>query len=271
MPARTPVILDDLRRRVARLEHLRPEGRRVLPFGLAALDGHLPGGGLRLGALHEVAGGSGDVTHGAAASLFVAGILARLEGPVLWCVERQDLFAPALAGVGLDPGRVIFVETGKAKNVLSAMEEGAREKGLSGVVGEVSGLDLVASRRLSLAAEGSGALILALRRWPQRQDREEQKPNAAVSRWRIAASPEEIGPAGSGRRRLGRAVWNVELTRCRGAEPATWTLGACDEKGRLAETRRTDKIRPANDRAVPARLADGPAQAGRTGPRAATG
>ena len=35
--------------------------------------------------------------HAAAATLFIAGILARNKGPVLWCVRCRDLFAPALA------------------------------------------------------------------------------------------------------------------------------------------------------------------------------
>ena len=45
---------------------------------------------------------------------------------------------------------------------------------------------------------------------------------------------------------LGRDRWQVELLRCRGAEPRTWILEACDAKGRLA---------------LPADLADRPDQA----------
>jgi len=90
----------------------------VLPFGLKAIDRHLPGGGLALGALHEVAGGGHDAIDGAAAALFAAGIAARLRGQVLWCLIRQDLFAPALAQAGLVPDRVIYVEAGDEKSVL---------------------------------------------------------------------------------------------------------------------------------------------------------
>ena len=66
----------------------------MLPFGLKAIDRHLPGGGLALGALHEVAGGS----HGA-----IDSAAARTRGKVLWCLTRPDLFAPALAQAGLMP------------------------------------------------------------------------------------------------------------------------------------------------------------------------
>ena len=53
------------------------------------MDAALPAGGLRLGALHEVAGGGPSAVHGAAAVLFVAGVLARLPGPVLWCLRQR--------------------------------------------------------------------------------------------------------------------------------------------------------------------------------------
>jgi hypothetical protein len=48
--------------------------------------------------------GSPASEHAAIASIFAAGILARLPGPVLWCLRGRDLFAPALARVGLHPG-----------------------------------------------------------------------------------------------------------------------------------------------------------------------
>ena len=40
------------------------------------MDAQLPAGGLRLGALHEFAGGGPGAVHGAAAVLFVAGALS---------------------------------------------------------------------------------------------------------------------------------------------------------------------------------------------------
>jgi protein ImuA len=69
----------------------------VLPFDLPVVDERLPGGGLPLGALREVAGGELGAVHGATATLFAAGILARLTGMVLWCLRHPDLFVSALA------------------------------------------------------------------------------------------------------------------------------------------------------------------------------
>jgi hypothetical protein len=146
----------------------------VLPFGVPVIDVRLPDGGLALGALHEVAGGGSGAVDGAAAALFAAGIAARTRGRVLWCVTRQDLFAPALAQAGLAPDRVIYVEAGDEKTVLACFEEGLRHGhqgrghhgGIGAVIGELARLSMTASRRLQLAAEGSGAIGIAIRRFP---------------------------------------------------------------------------------------------------------
>ena len=158
------LVLSELRERIERLEHGRGQ-RAVLPFRVREVDRHLPAGGLALGALHEVMQAGAASEHAASATLFAAGILARNKGPVLWCLRRRDLFAPALAAVGLHPDRVIYAETHREAEVLAAMEEGLRHNGLAGVVGEVARLGLTASRRLQLAAEESGVPALVIRRW----------------------------------------------------------------------------------------------------------
>src|SRR4051812_48899893 len=102
--------IEALRAKLRQLENPSARQHAVLPFGIEEIDGRLPEGGLAMGALHEVAGGGNGALHGAAAALFAAGILARTEGQILWCLKQRDLFAPALAHVGLDTNRVIFVE-----------------------------------------------------------------------------------------------------------------------------------------------------------------
>ena len=73
-------------------------------FGLPEIDARLPARGLALGALYEAGGGNGAI-DGAAAALFVAGIAARTRGKVLWCLDRPDLFAPALPHADLKSDR----------------------------------------------------------------------------------------------------------------------------------------------------------------------
>ena len=226
--------LDVLRRRIRLLERPAARDGHILPFGLAEIDGHLPEGGLPQAALHEISGGGPDAVHGAAASLFAAGILARLDRPplqrpVLWCTARRDLFAPGLACAGLHPDRVIHAVADDDRTVLLVMEEALRHPGLSAVVGEVASLPMTASRRLVLAAEKTGVMALALRR------RREGKPDdtgltAAYSRWCVTPLPSAPLPAPG----LGRARWQIDLTRCRNAAPETWMMEACDAQGRLA-------------------------------------
>ncbi len=237
-PLTTPprATLIRLRDTIARLERLAPRPRKpVLPFGIPAIDSHLPEAGLARGALHEIAGTGAETEHAAAAALFTAGIAARFKGPVLWILHRPDLFAPALAGVGLPADRVIYAEAPQAEAVLLAMEEGLRYPGLVAVVAELPGrLSLTASRRLQLAAETSGVTAFVLRRSRRHDDPVLGEPVAAVTRWRISALPSppplSDAPDVPG---IGPGMWQLGLIRCRGGKPACWTVQACDAKGRL--------------------------------------
>jgi protein ImuA len=221
---RDPVVAE-LRERLDRLASTRRRSG-VLPFGLGQIDRRLPGGGLSLGALHEVAQAGPAHEYGALATLFIAGVAARLTGPVLWCLSSRDLFAPGIAAAGLHPDRVIYAETGKDADVLPVMEKGLRHRGLAVVVGEVARIGLKSTRRLRLAAEKSGCMALLLQRWGTTENR----GSAAVTRWIIAPHPSLACPVPG----VGRARWRLELVRVRGGGPASWIVEACDEKGRLA-------------------------------------
>ena len=111
--------INSLRERIRRIEAPRSHG--VLPFGIAAIDRALPGGGLPLGALHEVLDAEADEEDGAASAGFIAGILARLglegrgaagkAGPgsgaraVVPETARSVWTGVAGARIGPDPGR----------------------------------------------------------------------------------------------------------------------------------------------------------------------
>lgn len=233
----------ELRRWLERTErHGRAEGE-VLPFGVASIDATLSQGGLARGHLHEVIEAGAASEYASLATLFAAGIVARLSGPVLWCLRGRDLFAPALARVGLHPDRVIYCETWKDRDVLPAMEEGLRCAGLAGVIGEVSKLTLTASRRLQLVAGETGVTALVLRRWRNTSQKAfASEPTAAATRWRVSPSPPAQGPF----EHLQRQRWHLELLRVKGGEPHSWIVEACDAQGRLA---------------LPAALADRPAAA----------
>lgn len=220
-----------LRAEIAKIEAGGRAGKGVLPFGVPELDQRLPGGGLLLGAVHEVAGGGSGAVDGAASALFAAGLAARTSGQVLWCVTRTDLFAPALFQAGLAPERVIYLEAGDEKTVLACCEEGLRHGGLGAVVGEVSRFSSTASRRLQLAAEAHATLGVIVRRWRRQQDAADfGQPTASNTRWRVTALPSSPLPTQG----VGRARWFVELIRCKAGERLELELEACDAAGRLA-------------------------------------
>ena len=241
----SPAALAALRQKISALEGNASPSRTVLPFGVPDLDRRLPRGGLALGCLHEVAGGGDGAVDGAAAACFAAGIAARLPGQVLWCVTQADLFAPGLEQAGLGPDRLIHVEAGDDLSVLACMEEGLHHGGLAAVVADVARLSMTASRRLHLAAKGSGTTGIALRRWRRQADAADfGQPTAAMTRWRVSVLPSAALPAPG----VGRARWLVELIRARAGESFDLELEACDGTGHLG---------------LPAALADRPAaQAG---------
>lgn len=228
--AARPVIAE-LRQQIARLESGPVRERKVLPFGVAEIDAKLPGGGLALGALHEVAGGGNGAVDGAAAALFSAGIAGRTEGKVLWCVTRSDLFAPAIAQAGLHPDRLIQVEAGDEKSLLACFEEALRHGGLGCVIAEVARMSMTSSRRLQLAAEVSGTPGIAIRRWRRQTEAGDfGQPTASVTRWRVSELPSSPLPVPG----LGRPRWLLELIRCRAGDSADFQIEACDAEGRIA-------------------------------------
>src|SRR6185312_15269803 len=107
--------VEALRRQVARIERgARDTATPVLPFGVAGIDRHLPGGGLMRGALHEVSGQGPDAEDAA----------ARLDPakPVLWCqMGEGDLYGPGLAACGLAPSRLLIARARNAADLLWAM------------------------------------------------------------------------------------------------------------------------------------------------------
>ena len=211
LPKKKRRALEALRQEIRRIEV--PDGAEVasLPLGVPEIDGALPGGGLRLGCVHEIGGDE-------AATGFCATLLARAsgeQGSIIWLARKDDLYLPGLVRYGIEPGRLLLVSgLRRQADVLWAMEEVLRCHALRGVVAELDTVDRAASRRLMLAAEGSGVMGLVLgseagRRWTGRA-----RVPTAESRWRVTTVPG-----------AGLAGWRVEVLHCRGGRPACWTLG----------------------------------------------
>lgn len=234
-PASTTV--QELKARLASFGERRVPGRASLAFGIDAIDAALPGAGLARGALHEIAGASGD---GAAAG-FATALLARcaVDGPVLWIARAPDLSAAGLSSLGMDTARLLVVSAPKRIDALWAFEEALRTSAVAGIVAEIDDIDLTQSRRLQLAAETGGATALLLR-----PTDELDRPSAARTRWRVAALP-SANDDGCTRR------WRVDLVRAQGGTTNEWCIEHRHDGWTLA-----DETRPAVSSNLPSASAD---------------
>lgn len=198
------------------LRRMAPLPEACVGVGLEAIDAALPWRGLPPG-LHEIASPGGD----GAAIGFASMVAARRPGPVLWCrshrtrLERGEPYGPGLAAFGLSPDRLILAEAGRPADLLWAVEEAARTRGLAAILGEGVTPDLTAARRLQLAAEAGRSLLLLVF-----EDIEEAAAASALTRWRVRSMPSRPEAGGPG-----NPCWELELRRCRGgAWPRSWKV-----------------------------------------------
>ena len=217
MPASNPALLHSLR---AQLHALAPPARYgVLRFGDARIDGCFAEGGLALGALHEIAADGIEAETGAVAAGFIACLLARLPGQLIWIAPQTDLYAPGLLSLGLDPGRLVLVQTRDDDETLATMEAVLREGATAAVVAETGPLGRTPSRRLQLACLKRGATGFVLRRWPHGRNAAAVETTAAVTRWRITPAP-----SAAVHREPGPPRWRVELEHARGGFEGAWIM-----------------------------------------------
>ena len=235
-----------------------------LRLGIDSLDYALAGG-LSLGRVHLLSGSM--QAHGAVSGFTVA-LLGMLQhhlyikehvgtnsassispanhqntdvGLIMWCPASQHgaagmLYGHGLAAAGLDPARLLIVDTPSPSRRLAALDDILQTKGLAAVVIEYDGLQKSAdywmrlARRTQLAAEGSGTTVFLL-----------GAPIATSgfeTAWQIKPAPDfamQSNPV-----LVQRSVWDLTLQRARGGRPhtcrAVWQVGiaglkAIDQNG----------------------------------------
>ena len=248
--------VDFLRDAIARIEgdgSLAPgftdgkAARAHASLGPSLALGGLLRGGLERGALHEVvAARPGDA---AAASGFALALAARFAArpersgkargtrkPIVWILEDAAgaetgrPYAPGLDAHGIAADGLVMVSTSSGSDSLWAMEEALKSKAVGAVVADLwrtKSYDLVASRRLVLAARKSGTPGLLVPAGAAGGAR--AISSAAQTRFEVRAAPSRgssrRGSSSPGLPSLGLplpglplpgpAAWSVRLARIR--------------------------------------------------------
>ena len=240
---------DMLRREVAAIDGRLASAR--LPLGVESLDSALAGG-LALGRVHMLCGRPG---HDGALTGFAVALLRRIlaqtdeAAPVVWCPAAAGggsgmLYAAGLAALGLDPGRLLIVDSPSPGARLAALEDILRTEGLAAVIVEYDRLSQTSdywmrlARRAQLAAEASGVTGLLLG-WPV-------AASGFDSLWHIAPSSAALlssAPCGQAGRDPSwnpswHPCWQVELRHARGGRPWSSQLSWDAYANSLSEIRR---------------------------------
>ena len=218
-----------LRRDIDRLEGDAGAALQRAPLGHAEADVTLQGG-LAKGAVHEV---FAEGQQSAAATGFIAGLAQRVTArrPLLWV--RQDFSelengALSMSGwreLGFDPRLLVMVRAHDIETALQVTADALACDALGSVVMEIWGetrhFDLVASRKLTLAARGSGVTGLLLRMAAA------PSPSTAETRWIVRAAR---SPPAAPWQAWGVPVLDAHLVRNRHGQTGRWIMEwNCDE------------------------------------------
>ena len=215
-----------LRSRIERIEaHGEAYSPRKVTLGHADADATLQGG-LALGAMHEVFAQSGR--QSSAATGFVAALAGRAAGrrPLVWIrqdfteIEAGAVSMNGLAELGLDPRLLVAVRAADVDNALRTAADALACDAIGVVVLEVWGearqLDLVASRKLTLAAQASGVTGIVHRMAAEPQ------PSTAETRWIVCAA--HSPPAPSPCSAWGAPLLDAQLVRNRHGPVGRWIM-----------------------------------------------
>src|ERR1700730_10517319 len=223
--------LASLRGSIERIEaHADATALTRVALGHADADATLQGG-LAVAAVHEVFAEAGR--QRAAATGFIAGLAGRVAArrPLVWVrqdfteIESGAVSMSGLAELGLDPRHLVTVRAADGEVALRTAADALACDAVGAVVLEVGGgarqLALVASRKLTLAAQASGVTGLLLRMAAEPQ------PSTAETRWIVRAAH---SPPASSWSVWGAPVFDAQLVRNRHGPVGRWIMEwKCDE------------------------------------------
>ncbi len=199
-----------LRQAIARIEATADHSRA---------SGHNPGGIVEI-----LPARPGDATAACGYALTLAIAAAGVEGTILWIGEdfvwreRGAPYGPGLRAHGIDPARLALVRASGPREALWALEEGLKSTACAAVVGEIwdaaRHCDLMATRRLTLAARAGSALGLLIYSAPVA----EALSTAARERFEVATTQGRAISSAGRRRPIPEApAWRLRVLKSRPA------------------------------------------------------
>lgn len=208
-------IIQQLQKEVLSMQRLKKVPGQSLNTGLWEVEKAFPDHTFPLGAVHEFISNANE--EAAATNGFVAGLISHLikKGTAVWVSSKRTVYPPALNIFGIAPEQIYFIDLTRQKDVLWAVEEALRCNALSVVVGELTDLSFIETRRLQLAVEQSKATGFIHRYSPKTEN-----TTACVTRWKIKPLASET----AGMPGVGFPRWNVHLQKVRNGKPGTWQI-----------------------------------------------
>ncbi len=185
--------------------------------GLGPIREAFPNKQIPLSTIHEFICGTPESTS--ATNGFISAMTASLMkngGSCIWISSSRKTFPGAMPLFGMEPHRIIFVNTPKEKDVLWTAEEALKCNGIAAVITETKELSFTVSRRLQLAVEQSQVTGFIIRQQPRILT-----PNVCAARWAINPLASELPEQMPG---VGFPRWKVELQKVRNGKPGEWEI-----------------------------------------------
>jgi protein ImuA len=136
--------------------------------------------------------------------------------------ERGALYGAGLAGLGIDPARLLMVTAAKEKDLLWTLEEAAASGAFGAIIGALGRKETLygfaESRRLKLRAAAKGTPLYLIRHWSAGGS------TAAQGRWRVSTRPSRSDGRHGKDQLLGPARLELRLERLGGFPPQQWEM-----------------------------------------------
>lgn len=210
-------VIEELQRRILKLQGNQPASDQSQSLGLGAIEHAFPGRVFPRAAIHELISINSEsaVSTNGFMSVMLSALMAQ-NGSCLWISTRRTIFPPALKAFGIEPERILFVDVLNVKEALWAMEEALKCNALTAVVGEFTALTFDDSRRLQLAIERSRVTGFIHRYRPKIEN-----TLTCVSRWKITPLISDAQDQFPG---MAFPKWKVDLLKVRNGKPASWQV-----------------------------------------------